>query len=595
VVDPRTETRLKILILALGICWSALLVFLWYIQVVRGAEYEELSTGNRTRQVRLPAPRGRIYDRGGTVIADNRPGMELFVNLPEVIDRERLVSKLAAILELDPAEVRRRLAAFRERPYEPVRVATDIGLEKAVAIWEQAPLLEGVVVQANPLRNYPLGEETGHLTGYTGQISPQELERLQDEGYHPQDDIGKAGIEEAFDRELKGVPGRLRLQVDARGYRDRALERVAPVPGNDLHLTVDARAQEILEDLMRDYTGAAVAMDPRNGDILALVSKPGFDPNRLVRPVDAAYLSEIFADPRAPLVNRVISGEYPPGSPFKLVVALAGLTWGGIDPEKRVECNGFIQIGEGTFRCWKPGGHGEVNLEEAIKGSCNVYFYRLGLEMGADRLRRMAMMLGMGRRSGIVLMGEKSGLLPGKTWKRQVFGEPWYPGDTANFSIGQGFLLVTPVQMAVFCSAIANRGTVYRPRLVTEVTSPRGEIVAVYPPETAMETLIPPQAWERVARGMYRVVNDPGGSGRAAAQPEIAVAGKTGTAQVGRPPDYEDTAWFICFAPFEAPRVVLVLLLERAGSGGHQAAPLAGQFIRRFFRLPAPENREGAP
>lgn len=581
--DVRTEKRLLLLLAILACGWLALVVSLWYIQVVNGEKYEQLSLGNRTRTLRLAPPRGLIFDRNGEVVADNRPGFEVFVNLPEVTDRRKTARKLGALIGEEEEEMLRRMEAFRERPFEPVRVATDIGLPAAVEIEEQVPRLNGVEVQTNPLRHYPYGASLCHLLGYVGQISPRELERLEEEGYLPQDDIGKSGVEEVYDHFLQGSRGRSLLQVDARGYRDRELERRDPVPGNNLHLTLDLRSQLILEELMDSRPGAAVVLDPRNGDVLALVSNPGFDPNRMVRPVEQGYLSRLFANRSSPLVNRAIAGEYPPGSPFKLVVALAGLIRGAVDPREKIECNGVFYLGQGVFRCWKASGHGELDVEEAIKHSCNVYFYTVAVRLGLDPIRRMAMLLGLGTPTGIGLKGEKAGLLPSRQWKRKVVGDSWYPGDTVNLSIGQGYLLVTPLQMAVLGSVLANRGTGYVPRLASAITSPEGKMVEEYFPKKSIQTGFPAWIWDLVVRGMERVVNEPGGTAPAAAVAGIRVAGKTGTAQVGRPPDYAHDAWFVCFAPVDSPRVVLALILEGAGSGGATAAPVAGEFMRRYF------------
>ncbi len=580
--DVRTELRIRILLGILVCGWLALAGNLWYIQVIRGEEYERLSAGNRTRTLRLPAPRGLIYDRSGIVVAGNRPGFEVFVNLPEVRDRRRTAGRLGELLGLDEEEVLRRMEGFRERPFEPVRVATDIGLEAAVAVEEQAPGLAGVEVQANPLRSYPWGEDLCHLLGYIGQISREELDRLETRGYCLHDDIGKSGLEEMFDSRLQGRDGISVIQVNARSYRDRELERTDPVPGDNLHLTLDLKAQLLLKEIMDSRPGAAVLMDPRNGDVLALLSNPGFDPNLIVRPAQREYLSRLFRDRSSPLINRAISGEYPPGSPFKLVVALAGLVQGR-DPMEEVECQGVFYLGEGSFRCWKEGGHGALGMEEAIKNSCNIYFYRLALDLGLDRIRRIAMMLGLGHGTGTGLKAERPGLLPSRDWKKRVVGENWYPGDTVNFSIGQGYLLATPIQMAMFGCVLANRGHAFRPRLATVIVSPEEEVIEEFLPEKAIETGISPRNWELLKRGMVKVVNEPGGTGRAAAHSRIEVAGKTGTAQVGGRPDSASDAWFLCFAPAEAPRLVLALILEGAGSGGAAAAPAAGEFLRRYL------------
>ena len=569
---------------AFFLVWAGVIVAtLWYMQVVKGEEYMESAVRNRIRLVRIPAPRGLIRDRHGVVLADNRPSFDLVANPTEIEQRDRLLNELSRVLHLPAEQLAARLDLFRERPFEPVRLAADIGIAAATVLKEKGPELAGVEVQVNPVRHYPYGPAAVHLLGYVGQISPAELARLGDLGYRAQDDIGKMGVEEAYDRYLRGQSGVEQVQVNARLFRDRVLSRQDPVAGNDLVLTVDIRAQLILDELLADWKGAAVLLEPGSGDILALVSHPSFDPNRLTRPVRRADAEEVFNRPDAPLLNRALAGEYPPGSPFKLVVALAGLDSGIANRGTVYDCPGVFTLGRSAFRCWRPEGHGPLDLQEAIKHSCNVYFYHLGLELGIDRIEAMSRRLGLGEPSGIEIRGESAGLVPGRSWKREQFGRTWYPGDTVNLSIGQGYLLVTPIQMAGMGAAIAGRGTLYRPRLVSAIVSPAGEVFREEEPELRRKIDLPPGAWEEVLTGMTRVVNEEQGTGRLAAHPSVPIAGKTGTIQVGSPPEYGTHAWFLALAPADRPRLVLVLLLEDAESGGHSAAPVAGEFFRRYL------------
>ncbi len=579
------DFRLRVLAGFLIIWTGVIVVTLWYMQVVKGEEYLESAVRNRVRLVRIPAPRGLIRDRNGVVLADNRPSFDLMATPTEIDDRGRLLEELSRILGIPEEQLSARLDSFRHRPFEPVRLAADIGIAAATVFKEKSPELAGVEVQVNPVRHYPYGYSVVHLLGYVGQISPGELERLKDLGYRAHDDLGKMGVEEAYDNFLRGRSGVEQVQVNARLYRDRVLNRTEPVPGNDLQLTLDIRAQLILDRLLEGWKGAAVLLDPRNGDILALASHPSFDPNLLTRPVRREDAAEVFTRPDAPLLNRAISGEYPAGSPFKLVLALAGLESGSINPDTVYDCGGVFFLGNSQFRCWRPEGHGPVNLQEAIKHSCNVYFYHLGLELGVDRIEAMSRRLGLGELSGIEIRGESPGLLPGRAWKRRQYGRAWYPGDTVNLSIGQGYLLVTPLQLAGFGAAIAGRGELYRPRLVAAITSPTGEVIKEEEPLLRRQIELPPAAWEEVLSGMNRVVNEERGTGRLAAHPSVAIAGKTGTVQVGSPPEYDKHAWFLALAPADRPRLVLVLLLEDAESGGQTAAPLAGEFFRRYLGI----------
>ncbi len=577
------DSRLNILVVIFLAWGAAIVATLWYMQVVKGEEFNNLALNNRIRLVRIPPPRGVIRDRNGEVIADNRPGFDVMVNLPEVESREKIVSALSDILNIDRSRIEERLETFRERPFEPVRVATDIGIVQATGLEEETPTLPGVDVQVNPIRNYPYGAGLVHLLGYVGQIGPEELEELKESGYRAQDDIGKIGVEKAYDRYLRGVAGGEQLQVNARGYRDKVLSRKEPRPGDEIQLTVDMRAQSILNELMEGWKGAAVALDPRDGSVLAMVSRPTFDPNLLVRPVLGRYVGEIFSDPEAPLLNRGLAGEYPAGSPFKLVVALAALRSGLLQPEDTVECRGSFELGTGSFGCWKEEGHGEVNLQEAIEQSCNVYFYKAGLAAGVEKIKETALDIGMGKVSGLELGGERGGNLPGKSWKKKTIGEPWYPGDTVNLSIGQGYLLVTPFQVARLGCVIASGGNLYQPRVIEKITSPEGEVIKEFPPKVENRLDLPVELWDEIRAGMYRVVNAERGTGRKAAHPEISVSGKTGTVQVGAPPDYETHAWFLAFAPSDEPEIVLAVLLEYAESGPESAAPLVGEFMERYF------------
>lgn len=579
----RFELRLNLVFFLIAAMGAVLMGSLWYMQIVRGEEYQRLATTNRIRLIRLSAPRGIIYDRHGEILADNRPGFDVVVNLPEVENRRCLVDELSEILDLPAARIESRLDTFRERPFEPVTVASDIGILKATILEEMNPELGGVQVVVNPVRNYPSGSGLAHLLGYVGQISPRELERLADDGYRAQDDIGKIGVEAVYDRELRGTAGGEQVQVTARGFRDRLLSRRPARAGNNLHLTIDLRAQTILEDLMDGYTGAAVAVDPVRGDILAMVSNPSFDPNLMVRPVDDQYVSELFASPGSPMLNRALAGEYPPGSIFKPVVALAALEFSGIPPSRTYDCGGVFMLGSASFRCWREGGHGRIDLSEAIKRSCNVYFYRLGLETGVDGIEAAARRLGLGQRIGIELGGERPGLIPGREWKRSAIGEGWYPGDTVNLAIGQGYITVTPIQAAWLGAVIAREGTPARLRLVSAVSSPEGQRLEEFDPVPAAAEGFSRPAWAELRKDLLRAVAEPGGTAHGIAGHGISIAGKTGTAQVAGPPGKGTHSWFVGIAPADDPKAVVAVILEHAGRGSEHAAPLAGKFLAGYL------------
>lgn len=583
-MNKSIDTRLRVLGIILIIWGMIIIASLWYMQVVKGEGYEKKAARNRIRLVRVPPPRGTIFDRNGKVLADNRPSFDVMVNPTEIDNREKLIKTLEEILEIPSDILAKRLDTFKTRPFEPVRIAADIGLESATILEEMSPALAGIGVQVNPIRNYPYGSVPVHVIGYVGQINPRELIKLSGAGYRAQDDIGKMGIEDAYDPYLKGTSGVEQLQVNARGYRDKLLSRKDPHPGDNIFLSLDIRAQIILNELMDEWKGAAVVLDPRNGDILAMVSRPSFEPNLLIRPVRQEDIDGVFSNPDAPVLNRVLAGEYPPGSPFKLVVALAGLRDGVISPRTTYDCHGVFILGQSAWRCGRSYGHGPVNLREAIQYSCNTYFYNLGLELGVDRISETARDIGFGEVAGMEIGGERAGLVPDRVWKKKNIKEPWYPGDTVNMSIGQGYLLVTPLQMAELGCMIANKGILYRPRIVNKISSPEGEVIKESKPEIWKEIDFPEGIRREIISGMIRVVNSPSGTGQAAAHPAVTVAGKTGTIQVGIPPDYTTHAWFLALAPAENPEVVIAVLLEDAESGGQSAAPLVGKFLKEYFR-----------
>jgi len=582
-MNKSIDSRLRILAIILIVWGGIIVVSLWYMQVVKGEGYSRKAARNRTRLVRISPPRGTIFDRNGVVLADNRPSFDVMVNPTEVEDREKLIRSLGDILGITPDILSQRMDTFRERPFEPVRLVADIGMESATILEEMSPALPGIDVQVNPIRHYPYGSAIVHIVGYVGQINPRELKRLSGTGYRAQDDIGKMGVEKAYDHYLKGVAGVEQLQINARGYRDKVLGRKEPQPGDDIYLALDIRAQLILDELMEGWSGAAVALDPRNGDLLAMVSHPSFDPNRLIRPVMKEDADIVFSNPNAPILNRALAGEYPPGSPFKLVVAMAGLSSRVVSPSTTYDCSGFFNLGQSTFRCWRPSGHGPVNVQEAIQHSCNIYFYNLGLELGVDRISKFARAIGFGGISGTEIGGERPGLVPDRSWKKRILKESWYPGDTVNMSIGQGYLLVTPLQMAGLGSIIANKGTLYRPGIIERITSPAGEVIKESDSIVWKQIDLPAEIRREILGGMIRVVNAEHGTGPAAAHPDITVAGKTGTIQVGRAPEYTTHGWFLALAPAENPEVVLAIILEGAESGGRDVAPLAGEFFKRYW------------
>ncbi|MDP8217568.1 MAG: penicillin-binding protein 2 [Candidatus Theseobacter exili] len=582
----------KILVLLGVICAVILfLIFeLFWVQAVKGSHYKGLSRNNRVRRIRLTAPRGVIFDRSGKILAENRPSFDISVAPEDIPDKENMALQLAPLLDMTSEEILARLKSKNRLPYVPVILKRDVSMETLIRIEESRSILWGVIVEVLPVRHYAFGKLASHILGYVGKISREQLEKYKDYGYHQQDMIGKMGVEVAYDEYLRGEAGGMQVQVDNRGYRDRILSRKDPVQGSDIILNLDLRLQQIVEDEFGyNNKGCVVALDPQTGEVLAMLSRPDFDPNVFVDLKRRNEVRELLTDTGHPLYNKSVFGEYAPGSPFKLIVAIDALESGKLDVSKKFKCTGKFKLGHASFRCWFKPGHGYVNIINGIKFSCNVFFYNTIKLLNIDEVAELARNFGFGSKTGIDLLGEKKGLVPDLKWKKEKLQEPWYGGDSMNFCIGQGALLVTPIQMAVMISAIANGGNIYQPALVQKIIT-REEKRSIFIEKKPVGFLdVSSDTLELIRKGMYKVVNDEDGTAKAARVNGIEVAGKTGTIQL-RSGDLDLThAWFVSFAPFEKPEIVLVVLVEGGKSGGRTAAPIASRIYERFFDI----NDEG--
>lgn len=577
------------LYLLLGIMWLGLALLgaaVWRIQIVHGNRFEKDLNRQSIRRVRQPALRGRILDRNGAVLAENRPCYDLVLYLDEVRrtlrrgstlnEAERILDTLALRLNL-PRELTRdqlRIHMNRRLPL-PITAWSDLD-ETAVARWaEQANDLPGVELQITARRFYPNGPLAAHLLGYTGrtEIPDQEAEPAEPFHYYLPDTEGRAGVERVFDEVLRGEAGGSMVRVDVAGFRHEEIGGRPPIPGRDIVLSLDLRVQQAAEDALGDTPGAVAVLDPRNGEVLALASAPGFNPNDFIPAVSSAMWRTLREDPNQPLFARASSGAYPPGSIFKPVTALAALDSGRIGPGTRFTCPGHFQLGRATFRCWEHAGHGEIDLREAIRFSCNVYFFRAGLAAGHEAIARWAREFGLGARTGIALDTETAGLVPDDAWKRARNGDGWRDGDTCNLSIGQGALLVSPLQMAVYTATLADAGTLRPPNLLLAVRTGRDGPEQPAARGRERQLAIPPAHLRVIREGMREVVMAPDGTGRRARVPGFAVAGKTGTAEYGRKEEGKKRGWMIAFAPFEAPRFAVAMMVEDADSGGSTVAP----------------------
>ncbi len=565
---------------------SALVLRLMYMQVLQGLHYEGLSKDNRIRILSITAPRGKILDRDGIVLVDNRPAYNLIVIPKDISDLNIVSSRLSEILEVDPQGVEENIKAGLGRPFEPVCVGRDIAFDQVAKVEAEIFNLPGVLIEAATERDYVYKDLACHVLGFLGEISKKELRLHKGGDYAACDLIGKSGIELGCEKRLRGKKGKRVIQADASGRRQKVLDEIYPVLGKDIRLTIDKDLQATAKNALGDKVGAIVAIVPATGDVLAMVSRPGFDPNIFLSPIAPGMWDQIMQDPLHPLENRALRGQYHPGCLFKIIVALDGLSKGGIIPEEKIFCPGYFSLGKKRFMCWKPSGHGDVDLVKAIRESCDVYFYRLGKLLGIDEISTYALNLGLGRPTGIELPEEISGLIPTKAWKMARFNDSWQKGETLITAIGQGFVLVTPLQVAKIMSAVVNGGHIYTPKiLVSQSPTLEGKI------DISKDHL------SIIREALREVVEGPHGTGRGIRDPMFSIGGKTGTAQVVKgitsklsdesdiPYKYRDHAWFFGFSPAKNPEILVVAVVEHGGHGGSIAAPIVKDVIKEYFFL----------
>jgi len=597
--------RRTLAIAVLGLTVLALLlVRMWQLQIVHGEEYARLADGNRLRRLATTAPRGRIYDRNGVVVADNRLVFTVSIvpgGLTE--DREGVIERLSALLGMTREEIEEALLGKqRAYPYEPIRIKRDVPPEVVVAIEEQRMDLPGVIVEQEPVRVYTAGPALTPVLGHVLTASAEDLRSFA--GYRPDDLVGKTGVERAYEEYLRGEHGYRQVEVNALSRVVRELGSVPPVPGHDLVLTIDAELQQAVAEILAERIaelaadpsrtrppggGAVVVLDPRTGAVLALVSEPTYDANRLLSDERSVYWRALEQNPLQPMFNRAVQGKYPPGSTFKPVTLLAALTRGVVTADEVYDAVGYVEVGGVIFRDWTltqglpPAG--PVNAVSALERSVNDYFYTIGLRAGIQAIAETARKLGLGQSAGLdIRPADVAGTVPDPEWKRRTLLELWYPGDTVNVSIGQGYLEVTPLQMALLYMGLANRGTIYQPYLVQSIIAPTGETVYEREPVVLTRYAAPKQHWDTLHEGLRAVVAGSRGTARNAFRNfPIPVAGKTGSAQVL---GGETHAWFAAFAPYENPEVVVSVVVEYGGGGGAAASPIACRVLAAYFGLP---------
>ena len=553
---------------------------LWQLQVLRGEKYRTTSVENRLRTEKVPAPRGIIYDRNGTPLVRNSAYYSVSL-LPELAG----AADIEAIAEFLGITARQIMARIKKHPGPLGTIKLKEGLSFNEVARTEARLSDypGLVIDTEQTRHYIYGKTVGHLIGYLGRINPRQARDPAYKDVPPQTFIGQWGIEKLYDDHLRGTPGRRVIEVDALGRQLRLLHEEPPVRGNDLYLSIDIELQKAAERAFKGRAGALVAFKPTTGELLGMISRPSYDPNLFSRGIVSSEWKRLLEGERFPLLNRALQSQYPPGSTFKLITAMAALEDGGLTPEETITCTGEIRRGRWTFGCWKKGGHGKISLHRAIVESCDIYFYLAGQKAGIDNIALRARQFGLGQPTGIPLVREKAGLIPDTKWKRRVKKEPWYLGETYNASIGQGFVLATPAQMARMMSAIANGGYLYKPLLTRAETQP----VPISNSTVSTETL------ELIRNGLMGVVHEPRGTGRAARSRLTEILGKTGTAQVIALRDdkegevqerFRDHAWFVAYAPRENPQIALAVLVEHGGHGGSAAAPIAREAIEAYLK-----------
>ncbi len=587
----RAITAALLVFILIGI----LLLRLINLQILNHSHFTTLSRDNRVKLEPLPPTRGLIYDRNGTILAQNLPTHSLEITPEQVDDLDQTIHSLGQIVEITEDDLKRFTRLRKQhRRFDSIPLRVRLNEDEVARIAINQHLFPGVHIRAKLLRDYPLGPTTAHVLGYVGRISEKELHEIDTSNYSGTSHIGKIGVEKSYEDALHGQVGLQQVEVNALGRSIRILESQPPQPGRDLHLSIDAGLQATAMEAFGEENGAAVAIDPRNGDVLALVSKPGFDPNLFVEGISPGDYNALQTSLDKPLFNRALRGQYPPGSTVKPFIGLAGLETNTVTFEQKKYCPGFFQLPNHShkYRDWKKTGHGPVNLQDAIVQSCDVYYYDLAQQLGVDRMQKFLARFGFGERTGIDIIGEMSGLLPSREWKKRARNTAWYPGETLIMGIGQGYFLTTPLQLASTTATLAAEGRRIRPRIVRAIHGNGEEVPEITPVmDLARLEKGSEQNWRDVIYSMTQVVEGLRGTAKRIRSDEYRIAGKTGTAQVftvKQEEEYDeetvakrmrDHALFVSFAPADAPRIAVAVIVENGGHGGSVAAPIAKRIM----------------
>jgi penicillin-binding protein 2 len=577
--------------------FSLLILRLWFLQIAEGERHLENSYSNQFSAIRIPTSRGLIMDRDGRPLVENEVVYEANVVPKSVADPKALTEELGRLTGESPAALLEKFQRLHKtRPYSPSVLMTGLDRADLSLIESRKHALKGLSLEPISVRRPIRGDFAPHLIGYMGEISQAQIDSGDFPDHRRGELVGQSGLEQSLERLLQGQKGLRQKMVDSKGRMIEELSIEYPQAGHDVRLTIDSRLQRVSQALLGEQAGAIVIMDPRNFEILALASSPAFNLNDFVGGISKDHWRSLNEDPFSPMQNRAVNGQYSPGSTFKIAVSLVALAEGVITPDTAFTCAGGLRLGTHTFGCWNRQGHGYVNLHNSLKLSCDVYYYEVGRRLGVDRLAaKVKEFFGLGRALGLELNSEKAGLVPDQAWKLRRHGRAWNQGETLPVSIGQGYLLTTPLQVAQYTAVLANGGTLYRPHLVKEIVDFDGKIVNNNSSEVINQMSISPELMEKVQNGLVAVVNDPGGTGRRGRLPNVVVAGKTGTTQTvsleryqgftasNRPYKLKDHAWFTSYAPAEDPEVVVTVLLEHTGGGGANSAPLAAKVLAAYF------------
>lgn len=563
----------------LGLVFFAILSYaivsgrLFYLQIYSGNEFVNLSKNNRIRKIRISPPRGYIYDREGRLLADNSIQYDAVVNIEDINDYHDFYEISAHILKSTPEQIQKIIREYRYLPYVPVVLKKDIDIETITRIEESKNFIPPLKIEQRPLRKYLFDRLTCHLIGYVGQINQNEWEKLNPLGFDKTDAVGKMGLEALGNVHLHGKSGGMQVQIDSRGFLDKVLSYKEPEIGQSLSLSIDIRLQEYIRQSMENWNGACVLINCRTGEILSSVSLPDFDPNIFVGQKQKKEVLDVIKNPYHPMINRAFSGIYPPGSIFKIVLAIAALSEDIIQPDTLINCKGVYEIGDAKFHCWNKKGHGLINIHQAIRYSCNPFFIELGIKLGRKKIIDWAKKFGFGELVGDHLWNEKSGIVPSREQLVKSKVSEWNLGDTINISLGQGFIAVTPLQIAHFMGMIANQGLNYSLSLNLNHD----------PSDKLQHLAVKNDIWKIIHESMFDVVNAEDGTGKQAKLESVFLAGKTGTVQRKSGNSHLLYTWFGGFAPVNDPEIAIAVVLEGGVSGGRSAAPIAKKILDYYF------------